>query len=181
MKKIILSLLVILSLFIVTGCNKESNQNTTSKSEKSIKYDTVKIYDKKIALNSKSSIQKMSFMTNKDELINRTSGINVTYVTYEDETKADDIIVSAGATVINVSMRVFEGKTIDEVMSKAPYKRTNKKVGDIEYQYFNYTDDSINGYCYCYNYEGNTYTITFEAKIDINAFIDTFMKNVSFN
>lgn len=181
-KKILLSLLVVAGLFAITGCgNSSNNSNTNSNNKENNKYDTVKIYDKTIQLNSKEKIQKMSFMTNEKDLIYRTSGTNAAYVTYEDDSHPDDIIVDYGVTVVNVSMRYFEGKTIETVMSQAPYQRTAKKVGDIEYQYFEYTDNGIKGYCYSYEYDGSTYTITFEAKIDISSLVETFMKNVSFN
>ena len=93
----------------------------------------------------------------------------------------NDIIVDYGATVVRVEIRYFDGKTIDEVMSQAPYERTNKTVGNIDYEYFEYTNNGVNGYVYCYNHEGSTYTISFDAKIDITTLIDAFMKNVSFN
>lgn len=176
-KKFVLVLLIIVMLFIITGCNKKNEQ----KNNKNDKYDSVKIYNKTILLNSKESLKKMTFMTNKKDLIYRTSGDNIAYVTYEDDSNPNDIIVNYGVTVVNVAMRYFEGKTIETVMSQAPYERIAKKVGDIEYQYFEYTDNNIKGYCYSYEYEKSTYTITFEAKIDINSLVNTFMKNVSFN
>lgn len=180
-KKVLLGLFALLILFSITGCSKNTKSFTSSSSKNNNKYDSVKIYDKIIPLNSKETFQKMSFMANKDDLIFRTSGTNAAYVTYEDSTNPNDIIVEYGTTVVNVAVRYYEGKTIENVMSQAPYQRTNKKVGKIEYQYFEYTDNGIKGYCYSYEYEGSTYTITFEAKINISSFVDTFMKNISFN
>lgn len=180
-QKILLGLFVLVGLFIITGCGKDNSQDINSNNKENSNYDTVKIYDKTIELNKKETIQKLSFMTNEKDLIYRTSGTNAAYVTYEDDSHPDDIIVDYGVTVVNVAMRYFEGKTIETVMSQAPYQRTANKVGDIEYQYFEYTDNGIKGYCYSYEYDGSTYTITFEAKIDISSLVDTFMKNVSFN
>lgn len=186
-RKLLLSLMVIVSLSFITGCgnsttkdSEKSNSNSNEKVESKEQYDEFKLYDKTFQLNKDVQLQKMSFKTDKDKLIYRTSGDKAAYVTYEDDSNPSDIIVDYGITVVNCAMRYFEGKNIDTVMSQAPYKRTTKKVGDIEYQYFEYTDNGIKGYCYSYEYGGSTYTITFEAKIDINSFVDAFMKNVSF-
>lgn len=182
--------LVVLGTFVLTGCGnteeeeekKESKVSTTNRTtnDNEKQYDEFTIYDKTLKLDSEGTLKKMSFMTNKDTLSLRTSGENTASIAYEDDTKADDIIVDYGATVVSIAMRCFEGKTIEEVMSQAPYERTSKTVGGLEYQYFEYVDAGINGYCYSYYYEGSTYTITFEAKIDITTLINAFMKNVKF-
>jgi len=180
---IILALIVVLGigLFVLTGCGNKEDSNTTNKSieENKAKYDTFKIYDKTLELDYERTFQKMTYMTNEKYMYPNTA-TNSVVLKYEDETKIDDIVDDYGSSVIRVNIQYFENRSIDEVMSKAPYERTNKTVEKYEYQYFEYTDNGAKGYTYIYNYEGSTYTITFVAKIDISTLIDAFMKNVKF-
>lgn len=185
-KKTILILLIYMftaGLLMLSGCGSEGNKTTETNitTNTETKYDEFKLYDKTIKLDQKEEFKKMTLMSSKDSFSKRSSSQTGISFNYEDESKTNDIITDYGATVVSIAIRYFENKDIDTVMSKAPYKRTNKTVGNIEYQYFDYVDNGINGYCYCYYHEGSTYTITFEAKININDLIDAFMKNVKFN
>ena len=186
MKKIVLISLILIALFIglfiLTGCDNKSEEGSKASTSGDVqeKYDEFKIYDETIELNEEKEFKKMSFMTNTKKL-SSYGGDNNYSINYEDDTKGDDIIVDYGATVVSISIRCFEGKTVEEVMSQAPYERTNKTVAGVDYEYFDYVSDGINGYAYAYNHDGSTYTITFEAKIDITSLIDAFMKNVKFN
>jgi len=178
----VIALIVIfgIGLFVLTGCgNKEDNKIENNIEESKTKYDTFKIYDETLELDYERTFQKMTYKTNSEKMYPNTSSNSVA-LKYEDETKTEDIVDDYGASVVRVNIQYFENRSIDEVMSKAPYERTNKTVGNYEYQYFEFTDNGANGYTYIYNFEGSTYTITFMAKIDINTLIDAFMKNVKF-
>lgn len=179
---IIVALIAVLGigLFVLTGCgNKEDSKTTNNIEESKAKYDTFKIYDETLELDYERTFQKMIYKTNNEKMYPNTSS-NSVVLKYEDDTKTDDIVDDYGASVVRVNIGYFENRSIDEVMSKAPYERTNKTVGNYEYQYFEYTDNGANGYTYIYNFDGSTYTITFVAKIDISTLIDAFMKNVKF-
>lgn len=186
MKRTVLSgaiiLMLMVGLIVLTACgNTEKGNEVSTTGGNEEQYDEFKIYDKTLKLDYKNDFKKMTYMTNYEELLPGGGGENSVELKYEDDTKVDDIIVDYGATVVRVEIRYFDGKTIDEVMSQAPYERTNKTVGDLDYEYFEYTNNGVNGYVYCYNHDGSTYTISFDAKIDITSLIDAFMKNVSFN
>lgn len=180
-KKVLIIIAVIavlgIGLFVLTGYGNKKTNNTVE--ENKAKYDTFKIYDETLELDYERTFNKLTYRTNSKNMYPNTATSGVV-LKYEDETKIDDLVDDYGASVVRINIQYFENRSIDEVMSKAPYERTNKTVGNYEYQYFEFTENKANGYTYIYNYEGSTYTITFVAKIDISTLIDAFMKNVKF-
>ena len=80
-KKIILSLLVIVALFTITGCGKNSNNNSNVKSSKEYNINGISF-----ELNKEDSISKMKYKVSNS--FDRRAGASTTvYNLYYDEKK----------------------------------------------------------------------------------------------
>lgn len=167
-KKIYLTLLLFISIFLIVGCNKSSNKNNNENT----KNDTleVKVDDVTVELDLTGSFNDLSF-----KYPAKATTMNVGTYYLMDYMNNDDLVV-------RVAIYRFENKTLDETMNGASAAPKGTKSYNERYWhiYEGTTDDGKNSYNYAYQYNNDTYTITFISGKNINDFIETFMNTITF-
>ena len=173
-KKIILSLLVIVALFTITGCgnSKTENNDKTEKQNEVIKVD---IDDITVNLDSTKELNKLSFKydtKSERSKVEHLNGKNYYMTDY----------YSNGSVGLRISIEYKEGMTVAEVMNtKTGTSQGNKSFNNIEWKYYEgLTKNKENVYYYAYQYDKDTYLIGFVTNKSIDNLIDIFMNNVSF-
>ena len=171
-KKILLNLLIIISLFIVTGCGKEKTTNTLDKNMK-----VVKVEGNEIRLRSEDNLKNFVYLQHANDFHTNTMGYNRTLmVTSDDKVQLYVNIVTA------------EGKTLNEVISRIDFATvTDKTVNGINYKYYereglnaNQLGDDCKGHFYLYEYEGDVYQIGIVSNKDFAEFEKVFMDTAYF-
>ena len=171
-KKILLSLLIILSIFATTGCGKEEPTPTTDKEQ-----IVVEVEGNKIRLKSEDNLKNFVYLQHAGDFHTNTMGYNQTLmVTSDDEVELYVNIVTA------------EGKTLDEVISYIDFATvTDKTANGINYKYYERTGltaeqlgDDCTGHYYLYEYEGDVYQIGIVSNKDFSEFEKVFMDTAYF-
>ena len=166
-KGITITLLLIISIFLVTGC-KQKNTTTNDYKKENI---TVTIEDETFRLNSNYSLGNMHYKENYVDFTTDSMG-NMHIIQYR---KQDRFIFET--RLIYDTEHSFE-----ENKNKINSPSIIKTINDLDYTYFNYQNDNHDTiHVYMYNYNNTTYAISFVSSIDISDFETTFMNNVYFD
>ena len=86
----------------------------------------------------------------------------------------------SGDTLFEVKLVIYKGKTIEQVMEESSYELLQKKVNDLEYTYFAFTEGDLTYHTYVYRFNENAYTISFVSPYDTDSLEKGFMSNVYF-
>lgn len=177
MKKKIIIIMLVISLFTITGCgsNKVENNNSSNSKNDVSDNNTVKIKDEEIKLNYDTNFNNMYFKENVSKFNTSTMGSNHVIQYVKD-----------GGVLFEIRMAYIENKTIEESKKEINFEVSSKKINNLEYQYGiwetknNETGDTIYAHQYFYEFNGTTYTIVFMSKDNIDDFEKVFMNNVYF-
>ena len=170
--KLLLGLLIVLSLFVVTGCGKKETSTTTDKDQKIVKVD-----GNEIRLKSEDNLKNFVYLQHAGDFKTNTMGYNRSLmVTSDDKVQLYVNIVTA------------EGKTLDEVVSKIDFATvSDKTVNKINYKYYEreglsaeQLGDDCKGHFYLYEYEGDVYQIGIISNKDFSEFEKEFMGTAYF-
>ena len=166
MKKILICLMLVLSLFIVAGCEKEDVEE--NKQQEEVKEIKVQGFD--LTLKSKRTFQEMEFMVPENTNVNSLGTMSI--LTYVEDSNTDKLLFKIGLGKI-------EGKTVAEGMTGKTFEKIeDKKIGDLTWEV--YLTDGKN-YSYGYNYKNDSFLITFIYDNDeLKEFEEAFVSNVSF-
>ena len=168
MKKILVCLLAVLSLFILTGCKKDNEPKKVVKKEK-LKYIETKVEDYDIVLSTETKFNELSYKAPENANIGNVGTYSIMDIMNND------------SLVVRVAMYYFEGKYDYEVMKDSPLERVGTYESNkiVWTKYTGYQDDKylitlVN------QYNNSTYTITFLSDYDIEEFIDKFTGTIEF-
>lgn len=173
-KKVFLGLVVALSLFIVVGCSKSSNNGSSS----SIITENVNSFDTKVdtfdfKFDKSKTLKKASFVYSGST--SKMEGEN--YFIADYRTKSNTVFV------FRYAINYYESQKIEDVMSqkKATSKGT-KKINNYEYQiYEGKIQSGEKSIFYVYQYNNDTYLMTFISNYNLDDLIDKFMNALQFN
>ena len=189
-KKILLGLLVIVALFTITGCGKNSNNNSNLKSSKEYNINGISF-----ELDKEDSISKMKYKVSNS--FDRRSGASTTvYNLYYDENKdkydASNLVFSISITANIMQSESNIEYAINKLNNNSSLKnisREQKKINDLTWEYItldNYYDNnnSYKNHSYYYEtYDGKyytTYIIQFNKVDNMEEFENDFIKNIVF-
>ena len=189
-KKIVLSLLVIVALFTIAGCGKNSNNNSNVKSSKEYNINGISF-----ELDKEDSISKMKYKVSNS--FDRRAGASTTvYNLYYDENKdkydASNLVFSISITANIMQSESNIEYAINKLNNNSSLKnisREQKKINDLTWEYItldNYYDNnnSYKNHSYYYEtYDGKyytTYIIQFNKVDNMEEFENDFIKNIVF-
>ena len=171
-KKVLFSLLIVLALFVITGCN---NKEEKEKSNKSVTIDGIK-YN----FDDSESFHDMKYKFEKDLKnikVNKEENSRG-YVFYQEGTEEE---------LFRITFSYKKGKDIfDEFDSFISKESPTVTYNNIKW-YYCYDAERYNSTIlnfYVYQNGNDAYSISFAPKkdknIDLNDYIKTFLTNVSF-
>ena len=175
MKKVLLSLLVIVTLFTVVGCGSSKNE----KKEEAVDETLFKIGDVEFHLDTDKEFEGMKYKTSSGfkEIDNVT--YSSTYMQYNYRT--DD-----GANLFFFRILFYKGKDInfalkDFVGEDEKFELKDVKINNIDYKMIDEerTDGTIHHYFI--TKDGNTYILNFVSQKDIKDFETKVMNSIKFN
>lgn len=166
-KKFVLSLLIILSIFLITGCSN-SNKETIDNNNNEV---YVTIGNDKYKLSNKTELNNLHYLENyvdfNTDRVGNTKSMSFNYdgefsfevrVNYQDEHSIDEV---------------------KEVLSE--YEEKTKEVNDIKYFYYEYKSDlGDTVHYYLYEYNNKPYSIIFFLGENPGNIEKVFMDNVYF-
>ena len=166
---------IIMSLFIITGCEdnsatNNSNNNSTSQTDEDIVYVTTG--DEKFKLNSKAKLYEMNYLEN--------------YVDFHTDRMGDLEIMNyfkAGELVFEIRMYYEAEHSTEEIkaLNAEQYEEKTKEINGIAYTYYEYElEDGTPAHFYLYEYNGRPYSIIFYLGKTAGDIEDVFMNHVSF-
>ena len=172
MKKRITLVLLIIILFLITGCETSIPDNNDSSKKEGI---VAKINDEEISLDYERDFNNLYYKENVVSLHSDTLGSN-RVINYSQN----------GSVVLSIRMTYIEDMTIEKTKTQLNFETKTKKIGDLEYLYGEWTfkDSSTEieykAYQYFYEFNNTTYTICFITNEDITDFETKFMSTVYF-
>lgn len=189
-KKILLGFLVIVCLLTITGCGKNSNNNSNVKSSKEYNINGVSF-----KLDKEDSISNMKYKVSKS-FDTRAGASTTVYNLYYDENK-DKYDVSNLVFSISITADIMQSESnieyaINKLNNNSSLKnisREQKNINDLTWEYItldNYYDNnnSYKNHSYYYEtYDGKyytTYIIQFNKVDNMEEFENDFIKNIVF-
>lgn len=190
-KKILLSILVMLAVFTITGCTS-SNKSSSSDNLKEYKIDGVSI-----KLDKDESMSGMKYKTSKS--FDSRNGVSTTvYSLYYDKNKdkfdASNLVfsISVTANIMQTESNIeYDIKKLNNNSSLKNITREQKEINDIKWEYIsldNYyetgSDNHYKNHSYYYElYDGKyytTYIISFNKAENTEELENDFLKNIVF-
>ena len=171
-KKILLSILVIMALFAITGCNSKKEAN------KKLDETLFKIKDKEFHLDTEREFEELKYKTSSEfkEIDNITP--HSTYMQYNY--RPDD-----SSNYFYFRILYYKGRNIDfakndYIGNEKQFEYKNVKINNIEYKMIDEerTDGTIHHYFITKN--GNTFIIDFISQNDIKDFEKKVMNSIEF-
>ena len=172
MKKILL--LIILALFIMTGCGKvkknEININNNSNDAK----DVVTIQSEKYKLKSNQTLKNLHYKENYIDFHSDAIG-NMRTMSYIKQEKV----------IFEVRVMYDENRSLSELKAtletQTGSKEQNKEINGVKYIYYEYkTGDNLTAHYYMHVCDGKVYSIGFFLGENYGNIEEVFMNNVSF-
>ncbi len=172
MKKKLLCLLLVLTLFTVIGCgNKNDNIDKTTGNKVT---NMVTIGEEQFKLDSSADLYSLHYKRNFVDFYTDAIG-DMRTMSY---TKDDNLVFEV-RVMYDEGRSVSELKAITETQTGA--SATSKVVNGIEYVYYEYTStDGLTVHHYIYAYNGKAYSIGFFLGESAGNIEEVFMNGVSF-
>lgn len=170
-KKLILSILVIVTLFTITGCSKSnSNVNNNLKDNKEI----VTIQGEQFRLKSEQTLNELHYKENYVDFHSDAIG-NMRTMNYTKE----------GNLIFEVRIMYDENRSVEELQAivETQYntKAQSKEINGIKYIYYEYEgEDGVTIHHYLYVHNRKVYSIGFFLGENYGNIEEVFMNNVSF-
>ena len=167
-KKILLSLLVIVVLFIITGCGSSNPDSEAIPKQFTVGGNTIK-------LDQNFVFHDLSYKVGEG-LSHRTTDLG-DYITYENKDVYD------GDFAFQIIVYYNEGKTINDVAKFVKEDKEIKEINSIKWTTYKTTSNKIVGYAYLAEINGDLYAINItkyeEANVDLEGIATVFMKQVA--
>ena len=164
MKKIFLSLIIIVVLFAATGCGKSTNNSASSE---------LIINGEKIKINEIGTLNDLNYKYSDDfNVESQSSGVNITYIKDTPQFK--------------ISWTYAENGSIEDAIKLLAVDEGSKvKINGKTWSAYKKDDNSEVYKIYACEYKNSSYIISFvvmpDSNIDLNNLINTFMNNISYN
>ena len=173
-KKFLLCLLVIVSIFAITGCGKSNNSEANNNKNTSDKAEVVTIQGEKFNLKSDRDLGELHYKENYVDFHTDAIG-NIRTMSY---TKQGNLFFEV-RIMYDDTRSISELKAILETQTEA--KEQSKEINGIKYIYYEYkTSDDLVVHHYMYVHKGKVYSIGFFLGDDASNTEEAFMNNVSF-
>lgn len=172
-KKFLLGLLVIVTLFTITGCGtnevNEPKQNGSKNDVSSM--EKLKVGNVEVELNMSGSFNDITYKYPQSALTSNVGTYSI--IDYMDN----------NIFVFRIAMSLYDGKTIDEVMKGSSLSNVEAlKFNDNTWNIFKgKQEDGKNILNFVTRENNDSYSIAFISDEDISDFANEFMKNVRFN
>ena len=177
-----ISLILIMGVFTLTGCGDGNEDTKNSKSTNTAVYNDnnqedkniVKIGDEKFKLKSEANIQNCYFLENYVDFQTDTIG-DIKKMTYKPN----------GKLAFEVRVMGDDGRSIEElkalITTKYKCQEQSKEINGNKYVYFEYNaEDGVKVHHYIFVYSGKAYSIGFFLGENPGNIEEVFMNNVSF-
>ena len=171
-KKILLGLLVLVGLFMITGCGNKTNNINHNISETNEKENqsSLKVGDVLVDLNKSGSFHDISYKYPENAMAS-----NVGTFAIMDLMNGEDLVV-------RIAMYFYENKAMGEVNAgEGLYSVDAIEYNNNVWNVYEGTKDGKKVMNYITQEGDDSYTITFLSNDDISEFSDAFMKTVIFN
>ena len=155
MKKVLSTLLVLLSVFILVGCGNKIE---------------VSVGDTNVKLDKTDKLKSISFIYPSNTSIMKDK--NYYIIDYRKN----------NSFVFREAINYYENQSIEEVIKEKNLLDTGKKeINNIEwYLYAGSTQNGESCYYYAYEYNKDTYLITFISNKNMDSFIKEVMNKIEF-
>ena len=162
MKKKLLLIIILLLLFC-SGCVLKNKTNTSKSTlEKEINSNGYNL-----SLNESGNFEKLSYKYPHDVTISSLGTYTMLIYNKDD-----------GSQLFKIGIAKFDNMSVDDAMQGASAtKVATKNYNGIDWVQF----DSGGNNSYVYQYNNDTYNISFLYDEDLSDFEESFMKNVKFN
>ena len=169
-KKILLGMLVLVGLFMITGCGTNPINTNGNTDNKEIEASSLKIGNVSVDLNRSASFHDISYKYPE----NATYGNMGTFAIMD--------LMDGEKLAVRIAMYFYENKTIGAInagagLSSVDVIRYNNNTWNV----YKGVKDGKQVMNYATQEGDNSYTITFLSDYDIEEFSDVFMKTVIFN
>lgn len=168
MKKLILSLLLIVALFTITGCRSSNPDSETIPKQFTIGGNTIK-------LDQNFTFHDLDYKIG-DGLTHRTTDLD-DYITYVNKDVYD------GDFVFQIIVYYNKGKTINDVAKFVKEDKEIKEINGIKWTTYKTTSNKIVAYAYLAEINGDLYAINITkydaSNTDLEGIATVFMKQVS--
>lgn len=166
-RKLLLTLIVIIMLFVITGCdnNKNSNGKTTS--------NEITIDGEKIKIDKKANLKDLTY-TYSDKLDVESQRVGV-FLTYTKDNPQ-----------FRISLTYAENSSLEDSIKILSVEEDSQvKVNGKIWNTYKRTDDNGIYKVFAYEYKNTTYIISFvklpNSDIDLSDLINAFMNNIEYN
>ena len=169
-RKILLGLLVLVGLFMITGCGTKTNVIKGNRSNEEVKTSNLKIGNVSVDLNRLASFHDISYKYPE----NATYGNMGTFAIMD--------LMDGEKLAVRIAMYFYENKAMGAInagagLSSVDVIRYNNNTWNV----YKGVKDGKQVMNYATQEGDNSYTITFLSDYDIEEFSDVFMKTVIFN
>ena len=165
-KKLLFSLLLVLSLTTLIGCDTKKNETKTTTTTKEIE-GNISVGEDKIALTEKGIFEKMEYLAPKRATVESLGTYNIHHY-YKYGTDQE---------LFRIGITKFYGKP-ETVMGDTVTNQGIKNYNGIAWEVYT-GEKNVKVYAYYYDYD--TYTVNFYSEVDTTELEEEFMKNVKFN
>lgn len=165
MKKKIFILLIILSVFTLTGCSLFEVKKEEKKETETYKSITLDGY--KLVFSEEGTFNDMSFMYPKGTEVNSLGTSSILVYSKKDSDES----------LYKIMFGKMENTTIDDAM-KGFTKEKNREIKGITWEVYS---DETGSHSYAYDYNGDIYVVGFLSDEYINRLEDEILKTVKFN
>ena len=167
MKKIIISILLVISLFTITGCGKKKEENN-KKETKIVDKTLFKIKDKEFHLDTDKEFEGLKYKTSKDfkEINNYTPSSTYIQYNYQPENSSNYFYFR----ILYYKDNGIDFAKNDYIGNEKQFEYEDGKINNIEYKMIDEkrTDGTIHHYFI--TKDNNTYIIDFISQNDIKDF-----------
>ena len=167
-KKIIFSLLVVVTLFTITGCGMENKESKLITDKTLVKVNGVELH-----INKEKEFKGIKY-TITDDLKEANFDQYVQYYLYQE----------SGSNLLFFRIFYYEGKTHDDIRNDlaigSNLSEEKGKTNNIEYKYIDTkrTDGTI--HYYIIDKDNVSYVINFVSQYDIHDFEKTVLNSIKF-
>lgn len=167
MKKIVLSLMVMVMVFALTGCfEKKGNEKTNNDKPKEVEKN-IKVGDYAFALDKEDNNKNLYYKYSSDFNIGGYN--NMSFLNYGEE----------GNQLFDIRIIYFENQNLDDMMKEVIDSGTEifgETISDIAWKVF--TQNGVKTYMTIN--DDDVYSITFKSSTNIDNLEKEFMNNIVF-
>jgi hypothetical protein len=167
MKKLLISLLVLLSVFTLVGCSVKKKSNVKPKDPEEAETEgNIKVGDEKVSLTEKGSFELLHFMYPKRTVVSSLGTYTILVFPKKD----------SDSTLFRVPISKFYNQKVEDGLQGFT------KTGEKTYNGVTWTifSDDKGQHSYATLYDRDLYVVGFVGDIDLKEYEEAFMNTTSF-